>query len=402
MTFLQRSYHDIEADMTKDIRIPMLDLTGEIEELWDELSNAVLRVLRSGQFVLGPEVEAFEREAAEYLGVKHAVGLNSGTDALVIGLRALGVGPGDEVITTSFSFFATAEAIINVGASPVFVDVREDSFNIDPDLIEAAITERTKALLPVHLFGNPAAMTKITAIASTHGLKVLEDCAQSFGAVYHGDSEGDENTPDRRLIGRKTGSLGDAGAFSFYPTKNLGAYGDGGMLATNDDDVARLARMLRNHGASLERRYENEMPGYNSRLDEIQAAVLRVKLPRVDGWNSSRRDAAERYGQELFGMPGVIVPKDSDGHVYHQFTIRVKNGKRTAARQALEAAGLASAVFYPASLRRLIDKSSSSHASPIPVAEQLATEVMSLPIWPGLGGEVPRVLGEALRTVSSQ
>jgi dTDP-4-amino-4,6-dideoxygalactose transaminase len=214
-------------------RVPPLDLLPELEELWTPLSEAALRVLRSGQYVLGPEVEAFEREAAEYLGVRHAVGLNSGTDALLIGLRCIGVEAGDEVITTPFSFFATAEAISMVGAVPVFADIESSSFNIDPAAVEEAVTDRTVAVLPVHLFGRPADMDAIGQISHRHGLQVLEDCAQSIGA---------------RLGDSATGSIGQAGAFSFYPTKNLGGVGDGGLLTTNDDRIFELARMLRNHG----------------------------------------------------------------------------------------------------------------------------------------------------------
>lgn len=359
----------------------MLDLTQEIEELWDEIEDAVTRVLRSGRFVLGPEVEAFEREVAEYLGVKHAIGLNSGTDALVIGLRALGIGPGDEVITTSFSFFATAEAIVNVGAKPVFVDVRDDSLNLDPDLLDGAISIDTRAILPVHLFGNPAAMTKIMAIADKHGLTVLEDCAQSFGANYQDDSEGDETPADSKLVGLKIGAIGAAAAFSFYPTKNLGAYGDAGMLVTDDDEVAESARKLRNHGAPLARRYENEVAGYNSRLDELQAAVLRLKLPRVDGWNATRRQLAERYRYRLAGTPGLALPSDSAAHVYHQFTVRVPSARRAAVQLALDDAGIASTIFYPRPLHQMLGCASPRSQ---PISERLAGEVLSLPIWPGL------------------
>jgi dTDP-4-amino-4,6-dideoxygalactose transaminase len=345
-----------------DDYIPMLDLTSEIDELWDDVSSAVLGVVRSGSFVLGPEVERFESEVAAFLGVRHAVGLNSGTDALVIGLRALGVEPGDEVITTSFSFFATAEAIVTVGAEPVFVDVEEDTFNIDANLIEAAVTKRTKAIIPVHLFGLPAGMDEVMAVAGRHGLIVLEDCAQSFGANYRG---------------RRTGTLGRAGAFSFYPTKNLGAYGDGGMLATNDDDVAELARILRNHGASPERRYENRMIGYNSRLDEIQAAVLRVKLPYVERWNEERRRVAQAYRQRLGSLPSVRLPTDDAEHVCHQFTIRVSVETREDLVKSLKGAGIATSVFYPVPLHRL-----SGVERSLPVSEKLAGEVLSLPMWP--------------------
>ena len=377
-------------------QIPMLDLTQEIDELWPQITEAVHRVLRSGKFILGPEVEAFEHEVAEYLGVKHAVGLNSGTDALVIGLRALGVGPGDEVITTAFSFFATAEAIVLVGATPVFVDIREDSFNIDPDLIEAAVTERTKAILPVHLFGNPAAMTKIMTVARKYGLKVLEDCAQSFGAVYYGDSEGDAAEPDPVLVGLKTGSIGNAAAFSFYPTKNLGAYGDGGMLATNDDEVARLARMLRNHGASPDKRYENQMIGYNSRLDEVQAAILRIKLRQVDEWNEKRRGVASAY-REVLGVIGEVKPPSiTEGHVYHQFTVRVPSAIRNATIDRLLASNLSNAIFYPATLPSLMDGGPST--SRVPVSARVAGECLSLPIWPALDQSVIRRVAEGIES----
>jgi len=355
-------------------RIPILDLSPEIEELWDDLMAAITRVLRSGQFILGPEVEAFEREVAEYLGVKHAIGLNSGTDALVIGLRALGVGPGDEVITTPFTFFATAEAISLVGATPVFVDIDPKTFNIDPNLIPAAITPRTKAILPVHLYGRPAEMDAILAIAEEHGLKVLEDCAQAFGAAYQG---------------KKVGTLGHAGAFSFFPSKNLGAYGDGGLLVTNDDGVAELARMLRAHGSK--RKYYNEMVGYNSRLDALQAAILRVKLPHVDRWNEKRRQVAERYNQLLAGTPGLILPEVSEGHVFHQYTVRILGGKRDRVQQALAEAGIGTMIYYPVPIHRLL-----IYGHPEGTfleAENASKEALSLPMHPALqSGDIHRVV----------
>jgi len=367
----------------------MLDLKGEVEELWPELSEAVLRVLRSGQYVLGREVAAFEEEVAAYLGVKHAVGLNSGTDALIIGLRALGIGPGDEVITTAFSFFATAEAIVLVGATPVFVDIEEESFNIDPTLIESAITDKTKAILPVHLYGRPAQMDQIMQIAKKHDLKVLEDCAQSFGARFYAEQASDSDRD-----GLMTGSIGDVGAFSFYPTKNLGAYGDGGLLTTNDDEVARLARMLRNHGASPERRYEHEMIGYNSRLDEFQAAVLRVKLPHVDRFNDLRRNAAATYAQELRHLDFIRLPLDVSGHVYHQYSVLVNPLPRDVVVGALDEAGIATSIFYPRILPALLGNldahPSVRHSAPI--AEAIAGTVMSLPIGAGIGqGHIERV-----------
>ncbi len=248
-----------------DIKIPILDLKPEIDALWDEFNAAFQRVLRDGHFIMGADVLAFEREAASYLGVKHAIAMNSGTDALLIGLRALGVGPGDEVITTPFTFVATAEAATNLGATPVFVDIDPRTYNLDTALLEAAITPRTKAIIPVHLYGHAAEMDAVMAVAEKHGLKVLEDVAQAFSGEHRG---------------RKLGAIGHAGAFSFFPSKNLGAFGDGGLLVTNDDAVAEAARMLRVHGAK--RKYYNEVPGYSSRLDTLQAAMLRVKLPHVE------------------------------------------------------------------------------------------------------------------------
>jgi dTDP-4-amino-4,6-dideoxygalactose transaminase len=349
----------------------MLDLQGEVASLWDEIEGAVHRVLRSGRFILGPEVEAFEHEVAATLGAKHAVGLNSGTDALVIGLRALGIGPGDEVITTAFSFFATAEAVLHVGATPVFVDIRQDSFNLDPERIEAAVSDRTRAILPVHLYGNPAAMTPILAIAERHGLRILEDCAQSFGARY--GAHGADNA------GRMTGTLGDLGAFSFYPTKSLGAYGDGGMLVTDDDDLALSARKLRNHGGLT--RYRNEMLGYNSRLDEIQAAVLRVKLPHVGRWTDLRLANAERYRALLDGCPDLTLPDLPAGHIVHQFTVRVPADKRDGVVAALRAADIDSAVYYPTTLDALVPD---HDAGPLPCALEASETALSLPVWAGL------------------
>jgi dTDP-4-amino-4,6-dideoxygalactose transaminase len=358
--------------------IPILDLSPEIDELWHELTTAVERVMRSGQFIGGSEVAAFEAEVAAYLGVKHAIGVNSGTDALIIGLRSLGVKPGDEVITTPFSFFATAEAISNVGATPVFVDIEEESFNIDPDAIEAAITPRTKALLPVHIYGRPAAMGQIMAIADQHGLKVLEDCAQSFGARYQG---------------RHTGAIGHLGAFSFYPTKNLGAFGDGGLITTNDDGVAELARMLGAHGSK--KRYHNVMLGYNSRLDAMQAALLRVKLPRVDQWNATRIATATRYNQLLAEAPGVITPALAAGHVFHQYTVRLPGANRDAVQQRMAQQGVGTMVYYPIPQDRLPVYDGGHPANPN--SERAAQEVLSLPIGTGLSDAELRRVSDVLQ-----
>ena len=360
------------------LKIPVLDLTPEVEELWEDLQAAIARVLRSGQFILGPEVEAFEREVAEYLGVKHAIGVNSGTDALVLSLRALGIGPGDEVITTPFTFFATAEAVHLVGATPVYVDIDPESFNLDPKRIEEAITPRTRAILPVHLYGRPAEMDAILAVARAYGLKVIEDTAQAFGAV---------------VGGRKAGTLGDVGAFSFFPSKNLGAYGDGGLVVTDDDEVAERVRMLRAHGSRT--KYFNEVIGYNSRLDALQAAILRVKLPHIDHWNAARRLVARRYNALLEGVPGIVIPDVQEGYVFHQYTIRVLDGKRDAVRRFLADRGIATMVYYPVPLHRL--PVYSTPPGEFPEAERAASEVLSLPIWPKLPPAVLHEVAYAVR-----
>ncbi|MBB6097854.1 dTDP-4-amino-4,6-dideoxygalactose transaminase [Deinobacterium chartae] len=363
--------------------IPILDLSPEIDELWDELNAAVQRVLRSGIFIMGPEVEAFEREAADYLGVKHAVGLNSGTDALIIALRALGIGPGDEVITTPFTFFATAESISSVGATPVFADIDPISYNIDPQRIRERITPRTRAIMPVHLYGNPCAMDEILAIAEEHNLEVIEDCAQSFGARYKG---------------RHTGTLGKVGAYSFFPSKNLGAFGDGGLLVTNDDTVAAEARMLRVHGSR--KKYHNEALGYNSRLDSLQAALLRVKLPHIEARNAGRRQVAARYNELLAGVPNVVTPELTQGHVFHQYTVRLQGVNRDEVQKQLEAQGIGTMVYYPIpqDLLPIYHGQYPSH----PHSELASREVLSLPIWPSLEENGQQRVVDVLRTVLRQ
>jgi len=361
-------------------RIPVLDLSPEVEELWDELTAAIQDVLRSGQFIMGPAVQAFEAGVAEYLGVEYAIGVNSGTDALVISLRALGVGRGDEVITTAFTFFATAEAISQVGAVPIFVDIEPKTYNIDPGLIEEKITSRTKAILPVHLFGQAADMDPILQSAGRHGLVVLEDVAQAFSGEYKG---------------RKLGAIGHAGAFSFFPSKNLGAYGDGGLIVTNDDGVAEEARMLRAHGAK--KKYHNEVIGYNSRLDSIQAAILRVKLPHIDQWNEGRRQVARRYDGILGGVTGVVTPYQAPytRHVYHQYTVRIMDGRRDAVRKRLAEAGIDTMIYYPVPVHRLPVYDGLNPT--LSLTEQAADEVLSLPIWPQLSHTVQEQVAASLQ-----
>lgn len=362
-------------------RVPLYDPLPEVEALWADLQAAAERVLRSGRYVLGEEVEAFEAEVAAFLGVRHAVGLSSGTDALVIALRALGVGPGDEVVTTPFTFFATPEAISLAGATPVFADVDATTYNLDPDRVAAAITPRTRALLVVHLFGRPAPMEALRDLAARRGLALVEDAAQAFGATHEG---------------RAVGAWGDAAAFSFFPSKNLGGFGDGGLLATDDDRVADAARALRAHGAR--RKYHNEIVGYNARLDALQAALLRVKLPHVRAANAHRRAAAARYDAALADVPGIRPPAPDPGHVYHQYTVRAMGPDRDRLRRALAALGVETAVYYPVPCHRLPPYA--ERPATCPVAEQLARDVLSLPMGPHLTASqqeaVVGVLREAL------
>ena len=347
--------------------IPMVDLKGQYLSMKEEIDAGIRTVLDSTAFILGPNVQAFESEAAEYLGVRHAVSCANGTEALHLALLAAGIGPGDEVITTPFTFIATAEAIVYVGARPVFVDVEADTFNIDPDKIEAAITPKTRAILPVHLFGQPADMGAIMALAEKHGLKVIEDCAQSFGA-----------TVEERM----TGAIGIAGCHSFFPSKNLGCYGDGGMVTTNDDSVAACLRQLRNHGSA--ERYHHDIIGYNSRLDELQAVILRSKLRRIDRFNEGRRRAAHQYSAGLSAIPGTTPPhEDGKGrHVYHQYTLLSE--RRDDIMQALQVAGIACAVYYPIPLHRQKVFADDCRDVSMPVSEQIAARCLSLPIFPEL------------------
>ena len=375
--------------MSQTQAIPILDLSGEIQSLWPQLTDAVTRVMKSGQFILGPEVGAFEAEAAKYLGVKHAIGCNSGTDALVIALRALGVKPGDEVITTPFSFVATAGAISIIGGKPVFCDIEPATFNIDPAQIEAKITAKTKAIIPVHLFGQAADMDAINAVAKKHGLRVLEDVAQAFGGRYKG---------------RMLGTLGDIAGWSFFPTKNLGAYGDAGLITTDDDKLADLARMLRVHGSK--KRYHNELDGYNSRLDALQAAILRVKLPHIDDWNRQRRAAADRYDALLKEVPGIVTPRRAAyaEHVFHQYTVRVTRAHaavgsaanpRDALVQRMNESGIGAMVYYPIPINRLPVYAHIGGA--FKHTDQACDEVMSLPMWPGISEETQRTVVAAMK-----
>jgi dTDP-4-amino-4,6-dideoxygalactose transaminase len=348
----------------------MLDLSGQFEGLQQEWISSIRETGGRGSFILGPNVTAFEQEFADYVGVEHAVGVANGTDALLLSLRALGIGPGDEVITTPFTFFATAEVISLVGATPVFVDIEEDSFNLAVDQIEASITDKTRAIMPVHLFGCPANMGAIMELAKRHGLEVIEDCAQAFGAM-HGR--------------QRVGGIGSTGGFSFYPTKVLGGYGDGGMITTHNATTAEAIRQLRNHGANAP--FMHEVLGYNSRLDEIQASLLRIKLRDAQGIISGRQRVADAYDRGLAGTGVVLPARPADGmHVFNLYTIRVP--RRDQLRQVLTEQKVASAICYPQPLHlQAVYADLGYQAGSLPVCERLAGEVLSLPIFPELSDQ---------------
>lgn len=346
--------------------IPMVDLKTQYKALRHEIEEAIRGILESGHFILGQNVEALERDIAHYHGVKYAVGLASCTDALHLSLRALGIRKGDEVITTPFTFIATSEAVAYVGAIPVFVDIEKDTFNIDPSQIEKKVTHRTKAIIPVHLFGQPADMDEILRIAKKYNLKIIEDCAQAFGAEY------------KRV---RVGSIGDIGCFSFYPSKNLGAYGDGGMIITNDQEIYEKVMLLRNHSTVAP--YQHNSIGYNSRLDEIQAAILRIKLRYIDSYNQKRREIAKLYTSILNGTVWCPAELPDRIHVYHQYTIQ--SPKRSEIQDVLKANNISSVIYYPVPLH-LQDafKYLGYKEGDFPQTEFLSEEVLSLPIFPEL------------------
>lgn len=358
--------------------IPMVDLKTQYHDLKSEIDTAVLAALESTQFILGPNVTGFEQEAAAYLGVSHAVAVASGTDALHLAVLAAGVGPGDEVITTPYTFIATAEAICYVGATPVYVDIDPRTFNMNPALIEAAITPRTRAIIPVHIFGQPADMTPIESICARHNLTLIEDCAQSFGASCNG---------------RMTGSIGSLGCFSFFPSKNLGCYGDGGMVTCTTQELADQIKVLRNHGSRV--RYHHSVIGYNSRLDDIQAAILRVKLRRIDLFNTERRRVAHLYS-ELLGDIVTVPYEDCKGvHVYHQYT--VLTDRRDAIMAKLSEKQISSAVYYPIPLHKQDVFAEAYAGVALPVAEDVAGRCMSLPVYPEMSEESVRLVAQTVR-----
>ncbi|GJQ34874.1 MAG: hypothetical protein JETCAE01_08840 [Anaerolineaceae bacterium] len=347
--------------------ISLVDLTAQYHSIKKEIDAAVLSTLESGHFILGPQVVKFEESIASYLGVKHAIGLASGTDALVIAMRALNIGEGDEVIIPAYTFFATAGTVMSVGAKPVIVDIDPQSYQINVGKIEAAITSNTKAIIPVHLYGHPSEMNPILEIARRYGLKVIEDNAQGYGAEY---------------LGRKTGAMGEVGCLSFFPTKNLGAYGDGGMVVTNDEALAEQMRMLRAHG--WKKKYYSEMVGYNSRLDAIQAAILQAKFAHLDEWNDKRRELAKRYNEHLAPL-GIVTPVEREWakHVYHLYIIR--SAKRDELQAFLKEKGIASEVYYPIPPHLSVPcRKYGYKEGDFLHAENAAKETLALPLYPEL------------------
>ena len=368
------------------MKIPLVDLVTQYHTIKEEMDQAVLGVLESGRFILGSNVSALEEEVAAYLGVRHAVGVASGTDALLLSLRALGIGPGDEVIVPAYSFFATAGTVMTVGARPVFVDIHPETYLIDQAGLAAAITPRTKAILPVHLYGQPADMEAIMALAREHDLRVIEDNAQAFGATYKGV---------------KTAAIGDVGCLSFFPSKNLGGYGDGGMVTTNNDEVAEKVRMLRMHGWKM--KYFPEMLGYNSRLDELQAAILRVKLRHLDDWNARRREIAHAYSRSLEGLAlRVPVEAPERTHVYHLYVVALEDRDRL--QRELKQAGIASEVYYPQPLHLAAPcRELGGGAGRCPVAKRSSERLLALPIFPEMtGAQIEEVVANVHRILNGK
>jgi dTDP-4-amino-4,6-dideoxygalactose transaminase len=357
-------------------KVPLLDLQAQYETIRDQVRAAVDRVFDSQQFVLGAEVQALEEEIARYSQTKFAIGCASGSDAVLLALMSCGVGAGDEVITSPFSFFATASTITRLGARPVFVDIDERTFNLNPSLVDAAFTERTKAIVPVHLYGQCAEMDPLIELSQQRNIPVIEDAAQAIGAE------------DRS---RRAGSMGTIGCFSFYPSKNLGGAGDGGMLVTNDPDHGRRLRMLRVHGE--ETKYHHKLVGINSRLDALQAAVLRVKLPHLDEWTTGRQRKAQQY-ELMFGDAGlgdqVELPfvRTTARHIFHQFVVRVRGGKRDALREHLRECGVGTDVYYPVPLHLQECFAYLGYGEgDFPIAELAAKETLALPVYPELTDE---------------
>lgn len=362
------------------MQIPLVDLKAQYAALKSDIDAAIRRVIDNTSFIQGPEVAAFEREFAAAVGASGAAGVSSGTAALELALRAVDVGPGDEVITTAHTFIATAEAVWQVGARPVFVDIDPERYTIDPAAVEAAITPRTKALLPVHLYGQAAAMKALVAIADRHDLWLIEDAAQAHGA---------------ECDGTRCGSLGDLACFSFYPGKNLGAYGDAGAVTGNDESLLAKVRLLRDHGRST--KYEHDTFGFNARLDGLQAAILRAKLPYLPAWTEARRAHARRYTELLSGS-GVTTPREAADarHVFHIYAIRAP--KRDAMLKHLQAHGIGAGVHYPVPVHlQPATRAAGYPAVSLPVTERIAREVVSLPLYPELTAEQIAFVAQTVR-----
>lgn len=392
------------------MNIPLIDLKAQYESLADELNKVTLDVLSSANYILGKNVIEFEKEFAEYIGVKHAISVGNGTDALVLTLKAMGIGEGDEVITTPFTFFATAESISAVGATPVFVDVRKDTFNIDTSKIEDKITEKTKAIMPVHIFGQAADMDEINEIAKKHNLLVIEDACQAIGGKYK----------DRNI-----GSLGDMACFSFFPTKNLGCAGDGGMIVTDNDDLAVIARALRTHGSgengqkafnllnNIEEevqsskevndtvynplKYYNYLIGYNTRLDAIQAAILKVKIKEIDKWNTKRREIVEQYNNSFEDLDLVTpVCDENNEHVYHMYILQSEDREKILTK--LKQKGVATGVYYPVPLHlQKVYKDLGYKEGDMPVSEYLSHRTFAIPVYPELNDDQIKYIIDSVR-----
>ena len=358
--------------------IPIINSKRQYETIGPDVEKAVLEVLRSGSYILGKNNQALQEELAKYIGVKHTVTLNSGTDALHLALRALDIGKGDEVITVAFTFVATTESVEIVGATPVFVDIDKDTFNMNAKLIEEKITPKTIAIMPVHLYGQPCDMDVIMDVAKRYNLHVIEDCCQAIGAEYKG---------------KKVGTFGDIGCYSFYPTKNLGAMGDGGLVTTNSDYLKDRIVALRNHGGAV--RYHHDEIGVNSRLDEVQAAILRVKLPYIDEWNKKRREHAAFYNKLFAQYPDIETPKELDNTycVYHQYTVKVPN--RDEVHKLLQEAGIGAMIYYPIPLHmQKVHAHLNVPENSLPVTVENTKHVMSLPMFPEITEEEQRTVVE--------
>jgi len=353
------------------MKVPLMNLKTQYDELKDEIDACMTDIAGSSRFILGPETEDFENDIAKYCGTKYGLGVGSGTEALILALYALGLKEGDEVITTPATFIATAEAVSRVGAKPVFADIDPLTYNIDPEAAEKAVGPRTKAIIPVHLYGNPCDMERIGGIAERHGLKVVEDCAQAIGASYGG---------------KKVGSFGVAGCFSFFPSKNLGAFGDGGMIVTDDDELYKRLKLLRVHGTT--KKYHHSLIGFNSRLDNLQAAILSIKFKRLEKWNENRRRIAARYSEALKDIAGVPVEQKNARSVYHLYMLRVDEPKRDPLVRYLNEEGIQARVYYPVPVHlQECYRDLGYKQGDFPEAERASEETFALPLYSGMTEE---------------